>query len=56
MTELDETAAEVADIDALPTAVRLAPVREKGDPHGQFTGARVDGRALDMCPDYSLTV
>ena len=25
------------------------------DPHGQFTAARVGVRALDMCPDYSLT-
>jgi hypothetical protein len=46
----------MADVDALPPAMGLAPVGQQGDPHGQFTAARVDDRALDMCPDYSLTV
>ena len=55
VTKLDETAAEVADVDALPTTMRLASVRQQGNPHGQFTAARVGIRALDMCPDYSLT-
>ena len=33
VAELDETAAQMADVDALPTAMRLASVREQGDPH-----------------------
>ncbi len=38
VTEIDQAAAEMADIHALPTAMRLASVGQQGDPHGQLTG------------------
>ena len=37
VAQLDESAAQVADVDALPAAVRLAPVGQQGNTHIQFT-------------------
>ena len=36
VAEPDELAAQVADVDALTAAVRLAPVGQQGDAHGDI--------------------
>ena len=36
VAEADQLATEVADVDALATAVRLAPVGQQGDAHGDI--------------------
>ncbi len=55
VTEVDETATQVADIHPLAAAMGLAAIGEQGDAHGQIIPSRVDIGVLDMCPDYSLT-
>ena len=45
VAKLDEATAEVTDVHALPTTMRLAPIRQQGDAHGQFT--RIIGRTID---------
>ena len=67
VAQLDEATAQMADIDALSTAVRLAPVGQQGNAHTQFTPDLREARltlttcgrsrrqVTGHCPDYSLT-
>ncbi len=40
MAEFDKPAGQMADVDALPAAMGLAPVGQQGDAHGQLTTLR----------------
>ncbi len=43
VAEFDETAGQVADVDPLPAAMGLAPVRQQSDTHVQLTPMRTGG-------------
>ena len=69
VSQFDQSAAEVPDVDPLAAAVRFAAIGQQRNPHTHahpglrvptdVTGRRsngTSGNCLDTCLDYSLTI
>ena len=55
MSQLDQPAAEMTDVNPLAAAVRFAAIRQQRDPH-THSWETMSGNFLDTCLDYSLTI